>query len=69
MRQPNFDYRIQMEETRAKASADAKKRHAKWLNLMKTKNTLIATKGDIEDFKTKVDNLTRKSIAPNFQVS
>lgn len=34
--------------------------------MIKTKNTLLNVKCDIEDQKTKIDNLVRKSMHPNY---
>jgi len=63
-KQANFEYLQKMQEEKLKKTSDEKNRTNKLLNLIKTKNILLHTKSDIEDFKTKVNNQIRESLQP-----
>lgn len=63
-RKANVDFLEKCEEKKVRPNWELKARNRKLLNLIKTKNSLLQVKSEIEDIKTKVNNKIRESIQP-----
>ena len=50
------------EESKKKKEREIRSRNSKLYKLIKTKNQMLTVKADIEDLRTKLDNVTRKSL-------